>query len=261
MKEIHRPVAFEPIRPDAPEKFSIASYGLAGSGKSRLLATLPGKVGVVPLDRKTRHTIERAAIELGLSNGKILFPKEDYIRHQAPMQVAMMEPDKAIEYYRQHVNRIKDAVFTLVERSDIDSIGIDSGTQLWEDILFSHFGRAQRIMPRDRGAANQDIRDILNSCASKFFIITHQAKEIWRNDKPTGKYDWDGFSRIDYYCNCIVEQEFNEQRQEFYLSIRQCQDRPDLMGAAGEHCLEGAAISFAMLALQVYPDSDLSRWE
>src|SRR5438874_9049324 len=47
-----------------------------------------------------------------------LFRSDDFIRHEQPMKLAMMEPDAAREYYRKHVNQIKDAIYTLAERSE-----------------------------------------------------------------------------------------------------------------------------------------------
>lgn len=249
MKEVvHQRPKFVELTDVSPDKLSIANYGEAGTGKTELIATMPDPIGVIPLDRKTRRTLARAKEKYGK---RIFFPEQDFVRHAKPMELAMMKPEEAITYYTRHLNAIKDAIFTFAERKDIQSIAIDSGTQLWEDILFAHFGRAQRIMPRDRGAVNQDMKDILNSLQDKHLMITHQATEVWKNDKPTGKFEWAGFSKLDYYVNVIVEHTY--KAGEFGLTVRLCQDRPDLIG---EKILTDEAINFEMLATTIYPDGD-----
>jgi hypothetical protein len=252
----HQRAKFIEIADVVKDNIAINTYGGAGVGKSELGASAAavGNVGVIPLDRKTRRTMAKTyAAKYADFGHKIYFPPEDFIRHAKPMEVATMNTDAAIAYYTDHKNKIMDAIYSFVERKDIDIVVIDSGTQLWEDIMFSHFGRAQRIMPRDRGPANQDIKDIMNALQEKHTIITHQASEIWKNDKPTGKFDWAGFSRMDYYCNVTVEQTFDEKTKEYGMTVRLCQDQPELIG---QKILTGDDITFQMLGMTVYPEGD-----
>jgi hypothetical protein len=69
-----------PFAPAAPAsirpKLAVGSFGPSGSGKTALGATLPGKVGVVPLDSKTRHILLARAKAMGTPADKFLFPKE-----------------------------------------------------------------------------------------------------------------------------------------------------------------------------------------
>ena len=257
MREVHQRSKFVELTSGVPDKLAVGSFGHAGSGKTELIASALtlGNVGVVPLDRKTRRTLAKAQEKYAKYGHKIFFPPEDFIRHMKPMELALLKPEAAMEYYAKHVAKIQDAIFSLAERADIAVIGIDSGTQLWEDIMFKHFGRAQRIMPRDRGPANQDMRDILNSCQDKHLIITHQANEIWRNDKPTGKFDWGGWSKLDYYTNVIVEHTYEERNGKYGLTVRLCQDRPDLIG---DEILQGEDITFEMLGSMIYPEQEWS---
>jgi hypothetical protein len=245
MKE-HARAQFVEVSEVPSDKLAIGSFGEAGSGKTLLGTSMPPPIGVIPLDRKTRRTIARANEKLGK---KIYFPKEDFIRHAKPMEVALMKPEQAMEFYTKHLTAIKDAIFSFAERKDIASVMIDSGTQLWEDIEFAHFGRAQRIMPRDRGPANQEMRDILNALQEKNLLITHQAKEIWRNDKPTGRFEWAGWSKLDYYVNVIIEQTY--ANKEFGLTVKMCQDAPELIG---EKLLVDDLITFDNLAINIYPE-------
>lgn len=291
MKEIHR-TQFEPIGDSRPDKLAVGSYGLPGAGKTAFLCTMPGKVAIIPIDSKTRAIVEKRAEELKLPAGKIVMPKKDFIRHANPMLIAMLKPrcdalpgesknldEKlgypkccAIHYYRWHIDNIRYACFSAAEDGSIDSIGIDGGHQLSEDAMFACFGRSLRIMPRDRGEYNQLMRDLLYACRMKHFCITHHAQEIWagadeNSRKPTGRYDWKGWGELGYVCNVIVEHTHDDKRNEFHLSIRQCNDNPALLGADGENLLNSTEawddITFQDLAMKVFPQwaEEILRWE
>lgn len=255
MKELHARTQFVELTGSSPDKLAIVNYGGAGSGKTRLVATMPGKLGFIPLDRKSRRTMERAAAELKLPKGKIVFPKDDFVRLGKPMQLALMDPEAQMKFYREHVNRIKDALFSLSEKPDVDSIGIDTGTQLTEDVLFANYGRDQKIYPRDRGAFNSEMKQILAAVSNKHVIIPHESRSIWKNDKPTDKNEWVGWSKLDYNCNVIVEQTGPPATlkldYKFGLTVRLCQDSPDLIG---ETILMDEDITFEMLATSIFPD-------
>src|SRR5580765_2956438 len=175
MREItHQRVEFTDIAETVADKLAIAGFGRGGSGKTRFIATMPGKVGVVPLDRKCRRTLKRAIEELGIKKGKIVLPKKDLVRLENPMRLAMMNNEAAQLFYREHMNAVKDCVFSLAERSDIDSICIDTGTQLAEDMLFANYGRDQKIMPRDRGTFNSEMKQLLASVQHKHVFLAHE---------------------------------------------------------------------------------------
>lgn len=265
MKEIKIPGFTTNV--SAQDQLAIAVFGLAGSGKTRFCCTAPDPIGFIPLDRKTRRTVERVSRELGKT---VVMPEQDFVRVENPMKLAVMDVTEAKKWYRAHVNRIKEAAFRLYDHKQIRSIVIDSASQLWEDMLFAEFGRAQRIMPRDRGAVNQEMIDLLNCLGGKHLILTHKASEIWSGSgdsaRPTGKYEWKGFPHLGYHVNVIAELVCNEHKGpadegRFTLNVVMCQDNPDIQGPGGKSLLQDASISFQMLALQIYPDSNLEDWE
>lgn len=268
MKETRR-TEFVEVTSLSPDKLSVGSFGASNVGKTRFIATMPdnhgeGFIGCIPLNRKTRRTLEREAI---VNSKRILFPKQDFIRLAKPMELALMSVDATRAFYKEHLTNIRNALFTLVERKDVVSIAIDSGTQLSEDTLFSEYGRTEKILQRDRGAYNQDMKEILDVCQDKHFVITHESTGVYVNDKQVpGKSTWKGYGRLDFNVNIIVEHTFkstpnvtvDKNDLEFGLHVRLCQDRPDLIG---DKILENDDITFQMLALTIYPDSDVSDWE
>ena len=258
----HKPVEFEPIGVYQPSKLAVGSFGLSGSGKSAFFCTMPGKTGIVTLDDKTKPIVEKRAAELGIKNGKILFPKgQDYIRYEHPLKVAQMSIDDSIRFYSDLKIRILDAIYTLVERTDVSSIGFDGGMQMSELCLLANYGRLRRIMPRDRGPYNEDMANFFNALRTKNCVITHKASEIWEGPeekrRPSGRYEWKGHGELDYFMDCVIEHTYDEVEKEWYLSINRSNPRPDLIGAPGYHLLNGAMVRFDALFLQLWPNAEL----
>lgn len=286
MKELSAEIKFIELTDASPDKLSVASMGEQGSGKTRFGATYPSPIGIIPLDRKTRYSIGKTAVEMGK---KVIMPSEDLIRLSNPMELAMMKDDcgtsKTIlwksapptccstHFYRWHVNRIKETAFKLAEMPDSKcrSIIVDSGSQLSEDILYACYGRTQKVMPRDRGMYNQEMIDFLNAISNKHVLITHKAKEVWVNEKPVpGEFKRKGFGEIGYHCNVEIEHYRGTKGKKlkkpadgeeipFYIDVRQCQANPSLVGET--KLLENEQINFQTLAMLVFPDSDSEDWE
>ena len=285
---IERALKFVPLSSNGQEKFSVASFGVWGTGKSRFAGTFPSPIGAVLLDRKSRYSISKAADEFGKT---ILVPDVELIRVGNPMKVAML-PDYcnkfldlpfgapepgccAMHFYRWHVNRVKEAAFRFAEMPDSQcrSIVIDTGSQLAEDMLYANYGRTLKIMPRDRGAYNQEMRNFLNGISSKHFLLTHQAKEIWKgegdNAKPSGEYRRKGWTDLGYNVNVEIEHYRASKRDavdgieegESLVDVTMSQTNPSLHGEAGARLLFGEAITFQNLALKVVEGSQPEDWE
>jgi hypothetical protein len=281
---IEKPVKFVPLTLNGYERLAIASYGNPGAGKSRFAGTFPSPIGVVALDRKSKFSIGKAAEEFGK---ELLIPDVELVRISNPMRLAMMDdscgrrespkfgsPEPTCcssHFYRWHVNRIKEVAFTLAEMPDSKcrSIVIDSASQLAEDVLYANYGRTLKIMPRDRGAYNQEMREFLNAISSKHVLLTHQAKEVWVNEQPTGRFRRKGWTEIGYNVNVEIEHYRASKRDavdgivegEFLVDVTMSQTNPSLHGEAGARLLFGEAITFQNLALKVVEGSQPEDWE
>ncbi len=265
---------------DYQEKFAIAAYGDAGSGKTRLLTTAPGVVGVVPLNRKTLQTVKDTA---RFFDKRIILPKFNLIRSANAMRSANLPPScaqtKVVNIYgeqpmccaihngRWAVDRTKQAAFDM--KKQCDSIGIDGFDIFTEDMLTAHYGRTERIMPKDRGTVNKEMIEFLGELSDKHVVLTMGQKEVWRNDKPTGEFDWAGWKHLNYHTNCIVHMKVREDYDEdnpkheyrWSLTVIMSQANASLMGAAGVDLLTDGLISFPELAQKVYPESGAEVWE
>jgi len=267
---LHKPVDLVDISSTepAPRKLSVVPFGEGGRGKTRFILTAPGPIGVIPLNRKCRPTIENFMSSV-CPGKKIYFPKQDLIRHGNPMKTAMMDPyceNKLVKvgvsepaccarhYYRWHVNRVKDAVWTMAENPDIRTIAIDDGTQLYEDILYAHYGRANRISDEKTvyGPPNQEMIDIINSIDHKHLIFPHQAKDEYKGKTATGRDTVKGFKEVGYYVSVLAEFTRDDAKQDFHLSVRMCQENAGLHGDGGRNLLKNDDISFLNLAIKIF---------
>ena len=254
MKEIHIDGFTTDIQPN--DALAIAVFGMEGSGKSRFLATAPDPIGVIPLERKSRRTISQVAREFDRT---VLMPEEDMVRVSNPMKVAMMDDPELIKYYRAHVDKVKRAAYTLYAHPDVRTIGIDSATQLWEDMMFANYGRLTRVLQRDRGLINQEFTQFVNNLSGKNLILLHHSKEIYKNDKGTGKYAPAGYPRIGHLVNCTMELVNDPSKGEgdderFVANIVMCQSNPAIQGPGGKALLTDDSIMFDALAYAIDPD-------
>lgn len=266
---VHKPAELVEVGAPHAQKLHIASFGDGGVGKTRFGVTAPG-LGVIPLNGKCRATVERARAELS-PDKRIWFPKTDLLRHANPMRLAMMEPYCEIKkvvgveapaccarhYYRWHVNRVKDAVWTMAEHPDIRTIMIDDCTQLYEDILYAHYGRANRISEDKTvyGPPNQEMIDLINTLQDVHLILVHQAKDEYKGKVATGRDTVKGFREVGFYVNTLVEFSRDLVKQQFQLSVRLCQDNASLHGDRGKNLLTDDNITFADLAMKIFGDS------
>lgn len=251
-------------------KLVMSVFGPEGSGKTALIATMPGPVAVVCVDRKTRVTIQKRMQELGRED--IYLSEVDFVRHAKPIELSLMNEKDVTAYYSLHVRKIHEACYRALEHKDVNSVALDGGSQLWEDTLFKHYGRNQRIMPRDRGPANQDMIDFLNAMTGKHFIITHKMKQVWQNDKPVpGKFEPNCFNGIGHHVTAVVQMMQNDRyapgvnnpdfQWMFGAKVRHCQAQPMLQvdGQDGNF-LKDLEISFQMLAAYVFPELDQEQF-
>lgn len=262
--------------PTSNPSLVIASHGAPRSGKSHLACTAPETLGWIPLDRNSRPTVEKYVKEYGK---KILLPTEDLIM-MSRVEIEKMvkaSPEQGVLECRRYLNKIKNLYFSLIENKRVKTIVIDTGTLLWEAVLFANYGRTTKIMPRDRGVANQEMRELINAC-DKHLIVVHQSSEIWENEKPTGEFKMAGFSHMNYCVNCCVENFKLTQRADikrhaepdedgkyppalFGMKVYDCQANPMLVKGDEGSTLYGEDCTFQMLAMRVFPDSEYEDWE
>ncbi len=205
------------------DKPAICIFGDENCGKTRLSCTMPsdgGAIGYLALDKNAKRTItEYRDANPGLN---IQVNKDPLLSHQEAIKLALLDSTVEAELakikssYTEVVKRCFDFGMKLAAHPDIESIVVDTTSQLNDWITFSHFGRKNQIKPTSRGAANQDMIDFINALSSKNVVLIHRAAEIWKDtgatDKdgnkiqaPSGKFKPDGFAKIGGFVTAVFE--------------------------------------------------------
>ncbi len=205
------------------DKPALCIFGEESVGKTRMACSAPsdnGAIGYLALDKNAKRTIE----EYKLSNPglNVIVNKDPLLSHQEAIKLALLDSTVEAELakikgaYTEVVKRTFEYGMKLAAHPDIESIVVDTSTQLNDWITFSHFGRKNQIKPTSRGAANQDMIDFINALSAKNVVLIHRAAEIWKDtgatDKdgnkiqaPSGKFKPDGFAKIGGFVTAVFE--------------------------------------------------------
>jgi hypothetical protein len=269
--------------------YLIGTFGAESTGKTRFPLTGPEVIGFIPLERKSYATIMKDAAELGkrvwqpkdpeslivnMRKAKLLGTVEGKAKTQSAMEEEENQAnDRMRAYYRECADRIYDAIYAMLENQDIRTVVIDTGTQFYNIIDSAIYGFKTKYIKiksqtyQDRREYNQEIIDFLNSLASykKHVIITHRQKDEYKNDKVWRK-TFEGFKFLGNYTSILVQHESNpnwnptsddeSKLWHYALTVRTCQNNPNLEGEDYKRFLLDDQISFVNLLMAVDPNID-----
>ncbi len=261
--------------------FVVGSHGEFSSGKTRLAVTGPDVTFVLPIDMKSRRTIENNMKSMGKKFGKnILIPPEDFIEHINPAQAARMDEEGSKKFYRTRVERCKEYLLGAHEHKDVRLIVVDDATQLYQDISFACYGRegfkvkkiGESKTYKDKSVADQEYIDLIRFLGTKPLLLLHKSKDDYGSDKKSNKpigRTYEGYKWTGNLCMAGVQHEFNRDYDEgdpnknwrFGLSVCQCQDVVELQGPDGKLMLTDDMITMPNLMMRVFPDQDWGDWE
>lgn len=274
------------VLPDGIEYVDLASgavrpmvvtiYGPPGGGKTRFGITAPGDIAILPTHRKVLPTAIDIARKLGK---KLVKPVETFERTTNPLWLAVAKgdcgqtvvlnldaagPKCCTKHYSRHLtDRMKRAALRMHAMPNVRTVMIDSATHLYEDVTFACYGRDEAIIPRDRKIANRELREFYEMLGSKNLILTHEWKQVWRNEKPTTAFEMAGWKGTGYFASVELEvtggSESSIEDADYQLNVKRCQENAALVGKEGLLVNEG--ITFGNVAAAIWPDVDPEVWE
>lgn len=248
-----------------PYTMNIALFGPEGAGKSRFIGTAPDPIGGLILDPKTELSLRRIQEE----NGKqIIWPPPDVtnklIYDEDIRLVRKMDDEAFKKHYRTRVDRMTDLLMELAYHPDVRTIFCDPFYQLCQEIKWAVQGRHQahrkigEKVVQDNEPVYQEIIKLLTRINVKNTILTHKAKDEYVNNAKTNRQTWQGFKYLGNHTNVAIELERNTKRGDeswaYRLSVRNCQINPSLQGEEGQGLLVDEAISYELLARNIFSD-------
>ena len=159
--------------------------------------------------------IDIFAFELGLKGVADRYIKEGKKIRSTSVGVLAKDTLRENQEQAEEVwNRFRKTYDDLTENSTTKTIGIDTGTHMWEIGQWSEMGRIEierlaigkDVYPFHYGRVNQQFRALMTKAmeCNKNVIITHRMKEIWENNKPSGKYGLAGFKDMGFESQVYI---------------------------------------------------------
>lgn len=249
---------------------AICVFGDENTGTTRFGCTAPhdeGHIGWLAIDKNSKATVELYKQKLKLP---IIVNKEPFLSNKDAMRMAVEEKaDEVKKIYTEVFKRICDQAVKLAEHPDVESIVIDRASQVYDFILFSHFGRRNQIESFQRGAPNQDMIDLINALAGKNLVLIHKASEIWKDtgeiDKstgrkkqaPSGKFKPDGFNQVGRFVTATIEltakrSKAQDLEDKYRVKVVTCKGNTLLEGSdLGDYGVSGEAITWENVMMAI----------
>lgn len=268
------------------EQPAIAVFGPESTGKTALCVSAglwAREHGTTPgwliTERKTEKTVEDRSCELNLEmpfiSDPFIWPEEAaqiirldrWIRGKDENGKEVLNADpKIMEIYSTITARFFDAAATLAREPGIEPIIIDSGTNIYNWISYSHNGRKQGIGMRTKwGPPQSDWEDLLTGLQHKLTLVTFRSQDEWtgsgNNRETTGRQIPDGPKTLGYTVTSQIRLAFDKHRSllkdetfvnRFSLDVWESQDNKGVAGV--NSILKGNQITFLNLLSLLRPE-------
>ena len=262
--------------------YIIALFGEENVGKTRLPLTGPEVIGYVPLEMKSYATLEKDEKEFGK---RVLKPKDASALLVPKRKVDGMKDDlEKKRFYVQHVQKVKDVVYAMLENKDIQTVVIDKFTSfcVWQEYAINGltpvYVKIDGNVRQSKGEVRQSLIDFVNSlssygktvvlnCATKgdYEVVDAQGNPL-RNTWDCGCFYMLG-SHANLVCELTTNPFWDAKKKgekwdwKYALNVRKAQRNPVLEGPDGNPLLKDDMVSLPYLIQAIEGDSfDPEKW-
>jgi hypothetical protein len=228
------------------------------SGKTHFGLTAPGPIACVQTDEGLEGVIQKFQTEKEIYVADAKFDIQD-LRRKLSLDEDAARARSVWDYIKQHY-------FIGLEQPEIRSVLVDTGTEWWEICRLAAFGKLDQVKSHHYGPVNREWRTLIRAAFEhdKHVIFLHKMREIWVNEKSTGKFERKGQADMGYLVQVCGElwKDTKVDRltgkapgipDRYNLTISECRHNPELEGLT----LSGADCTFsALAALVLYGDPD-----
>ena len=185
-------------------------------------------------------------------------------------------------YFRDHLNRVNDAMYALLDHGEVRVLCVDTFGQYTNHVKFATYGYEDKLirvggkLVKSFGEMNQELIDLLNSFSryGKHVVLCHKPKDEYEGkgdaSKPTGRLTWEGFKYLGNHTNVVIEHEVNpkwdpnsadEKKSGWHwrVNVRRCQRNPELEGPNGVGVLTDEMVTLAGLVSVIDPEADVGE--
>jgi hypothetical protein len=146
--------------------------------------------------------------------------------------------------YKVAWDKAKNAYYAALADPRIRTIVIDTASEFREAQLLAHFGRLSKVMPRNYGEPNAEMRKLIRAAYERpdiNFILLHTVKDEYVDDTRTGVKVFSGFNGVPGLVQMVVR--MWKRDKDYGLTIVDCRHKRSLEGAE----LPAAAATFPQL--------------
>lgn len=249
---VYEQAGFRRANEAVKKRLIMAIDGREKSGKSHFALSGPEPVAIINLDigldgvvqkwqdDKEVHVID---IKVDIQGLKELTP-----------QAAAAEADRA---YSAVVKAYKAVL------GEARTIIWDNATEIWELLRMARFGKLDHVKPHHYGPVNAEYRDLLRMAYDQDrtnLILLHKMKQEYIDDKNTGAYKRAGFADTGFLVQvnayCYRDPTIETVPECFGMTVQDCRQNAELAGVD----FSGNDLSFAQLAMQVFPGTTEKEW-
>lgn len=257
-------------------KPAICVYGEENVGKSRFGCTAPhddGVIGWLALDKNSKGAVD--TYKKQHKADYIMVNQKPFLSHANAIKMAMCEDVKETKKLATElIKRFWDQATLLAGHKSVESIVVDDGSQLFDWILFSHFGRRNQIESYMRGGPNNDFIELISAMGAKNLVMICRGTEIWadtgevdkdgkKKQAPTGRLKPEGFSKIGKFMTVVLELSASRKkllgedagedaRREAFAAKYRCK----VVTCKGDTLLEGQDLApFGVMGLDITWDN------
>lgn len=244
---------FTPLSSEPPTSIAWASNGSEGSGKSYFGLTAPQPIFVCAFDPYGMDRVS-SVVKAGKD---IRIGRYPFIARKGQTKNEL--GDAATEIWDQFTNDFRTAL------AHARTILWDREDLAWELLRYSAFG-AQNAAPKEYGELNAEYIGLIQEAAAAHVNLglLRGLREKWISKfdpekgklvpHNTGEMCVDGMKKIPDHVDITLDHQWDATRKSFITVIRKFpnveyrdMDVPDL--------------TFAMMAMAAYPDSDMESWQ
>lgn len=255
--------------PPAPKDQAIMlGFGLAGQGKTTFgLDAAPGPVAFFDIDRRGLHAAQKA-----VRKGKQIH----YLAVDYPKNLNKLNAVQVIAQTTKSTDIVRRNFDLALERSlkgDIRTIVFDTMTEYAEVLKMKFTGHLQK--QRDYGKADGQVKAELSQMikstreSNANLIMLARAKEVWEDDKPSGKFTFRGPDTLDFDADWSAHIRTKKRRSirdrgkapEFEMEVTKAGINIDVLGDVYDESDWGPLGPFVWGCLQNYPGTDPGVWE